>query len=192
MRLVALPLALVAAFLCLDAAAAESNDTAILLRPARAFDGATLHEGWRVLVKGDRIVAAGADVTAPAGSREVDLANQTLLPGLIEGHSYLFLHPYNERSWDDQVLHESVALRTARAVTFARATLFAGFTTARDLGTEGAGFADVGLKQAIDEGIVPGPRMLVATGAYGPKGFEPGGETTRRRTCACCVRFVSS
>lgn len=126
MRLVALPLALVAAFLCLDAAAAESNDTAILLRPARAFDGATLHEGWRVLVKGDRIVAAGADVTAPAGSREVDLANQTLLPGLIEGHSHLFLHPYNERSWDDQVLHESVALRTARAVTFARAPLFAG------------------------------------------------------------------
>jgi imidazolonepropionase-like amidohydrolase len=112
----------------------------------------------------------------------VELANQTLLPGLIEGHSHLFLHPYNERSWDDQVLHESVALRTARAVTFARATLLAGFTTARDLGTEGAGFADAGLKQAIDEGVVPGPRMLVATraivatGAYGPKGFEPGVE----------------
>jgi imidazolonepropionase-like amidohydrolase len=144
------------------------------------FDGATLHEGWRVLVQGDRIVAAGADVTAPAGAREVDLANQTLLPGLIEGHSHLFLHPYNERSWDDQVLRESLALRTVRAVTAARATLFAGFTTARDLGTEGAGYADVGLKQAIDEGIVPGPRMLVATraivatGAYGPKGFEPG------------------
>ena len=180
MKLLALPLALVAAILCLDAAAAESTDTSILLRPARVFDGNTLHEGWRVLVKGDRIVAVGADVTAPSGAREVDLANQTLLPGLIEGHSHLFLHPYNERSWDDQVLHESVALRTARAVTFARATLLAGFTTVRDLGTEGAAFADVGLKQAIDEGIVPGPRMLVATraivatGAYGPKGFEPG------------------
>lgn len=182
MKILALPLALIAAFLCLNAAAAESNDTVILLRPARVFDGNTLHEGWRVLVKGDRIVAAGADVTAPAGAREVDLANQTLLPGLIEGHSHLFLHPYNERSWDDQVLHESIALRTARAVTFARTTLLAGFTTVRDLGTEGAGFADVGLKQAIDEGIVPGPRMLVATraivatGAYGPKGFEPGVE----------------
>jgi imidazolonepropionase-like amidohydrolase len=182
MKLLALPLALVAAILCMDAVAAESTDTSILLRPARVFDGNTLHEGWRVLVKGDRIVAVGADVTAPPGTREVDLANQTLLPGLIEGHSHLFLHPYNERSWDDQVLHESVALRTARAVTFARATLLAGFTTVRDLGTEGAAFADVGLKQAIDEGIVPGPRMLVATraivatGAYGPKGFEPGVE----------------
>jgi imidazolonepropionase-like amidohydrolase len=182
MKSLALPLALLAAILGVDAAAAESADTSILLRPARVFDGTTLHEGWRVLVKGDRIVAAGADVTAPAGTREVELANQTLLPGLIEGHSHLFLHPYNERSWDDQVLHESVALRTARAVTFARATLMAGFTTVRDLGTEGAAFADVGLKQAIDEGIVPGPRMLVATraivatGAYGPKGFEPGVE----------------
>lgn len=185
MKILALPLALIAAFLCLNAAAAESNDTVILLRPARVFDGNTLHEGWRVLVKGDRIVAAGADVAAPAGAREVDLANRTLLPGLIEGHSHLFLHPYNERSWDDQVLHESIALRTARAVTFARTTLLAGFTTVRDLGTEGAGFADVGLKQAIDEGIVPGPRMLVATraivatGAYGPKGFEPGVEVAQ-------------
>jgi imidazolonepropionase-like amidohydrolase len=182
MKKLATSLALIAAFFCVAATAAESNDTTLLLRPARVFDGTTMHEGWRVLVKGDRIVAAGADVTAPAGAREVELANQTLLPGLIEGHSHLFLHPYNERSWDDQVLHESIALRTARAVTFARATLLAGFTTARDLGTEGAGFADVGLKQAIDEGIVPGPRMLVATraivatGAYGPKGFEPGVE----------------
>jgi len=176
MKLLAL---LLAAFFCLDAAAAESGDT-ILLRPARVFDGTTMHEGWRVLVKGERIVAVGADVTSPAGTREVDLAGQTLLPGLIEGHSHLFLHPYNEKSWDDQVLHESLALRTVRAVTAARATLLAGFTTVRDLGTEGAGYADVGLKQSIDEGIVPGPRMLVATralvadGAYGPKGFEPG------------------
>lgn len=182
MNLLTLLVVSIAAIVCRDAAAAESVDTTVLLRPARVFDGTTLHEGWRVLVKGDRIVAAGADVTAPSGAREIDLANQTLLPGLIEGHSHLFLHPYNERSWDDQVLHESLALRTARAVTFARATLVAGFTTVRDLGTEGAGFADVGLKQAIDEGIVPGPRMLVATraivatGAYGPKGFEPGVE----------------
>jgi imidazolonepropionase-like amidohydrolase len=182
MKLLTLPFVLIAAIFCLDATAAESADTTILLRPARVFDGTTLHEGWRVLVEGDRIVAAGAEVTAPSGAREIDLANQTLLPGLIEGHGHLFLHPYNERSWDDQVLHESLALRTARAVTAARATLLAGFTTTRDLGTEGAGFADVGLKQAIDEGIIPGPRMLVATraivatGAYGPKGFEPGVE----------------
>jgi imidazolonepropionase-like amidohydrolase len=163
------------------ARAEPAAETQILLRPARVFDGTTMHSGWRVLVKGDRIVAAGSDITA-TGAREIDLSDATLVPGLIEGHSHLFLHPYNETSWDDQVLHESLALRTARAVTAARATLMAGFTTVRDLGTEGAGFADVGLKEAIDQGIVPGPRMLVATraivasGAYGPKGFEPGVE----------------
>jgi imidazolonepropionase-like amidohydrolase len=156
-------------------------DTPILLRPARVFDGSLMHVGWRVLVKGDRIVAAGSDVN-DAGAREIALPDATLVPGLIEGHSHLFLHPYNETSWDDQVLHESIALRTVRAVTAAHATLMAGFTTVRDLGTEGAGYADVGLKQAIDAGIVPGPRMLVATraivatGSYGPKGFEPGVE----------------
>jgi len=164
------------------AVAAESAaETAIVLRPARVFDGAMMHVGWRVLVKGERIIAAGTDVAA-AGAREIDLPDTTLVPGLIEGHSHLFLHPYNETSWDDQVLHEALSLRTARAVNHARATLLAGFTTERDLGTEGAGYADVGLKAAIDQGIVPGPRLLVATraivatGAYGPKGFEPGVE----------------
>jgi len=116
----------------------------------------------------------------PQAAEHVELKGTTLLPGLIEGHSHLFLHPYNETLWDDQVLHEPLALRTARAVVQAERTLDAGFTTERDLGTEGAGFADVGLKQAINQGIVPGPRLLVSTkaivarGAYGPKGFEPG------------------
>ncbi len=154
----------------------------ILLKPAQVFDGVTRqpHAGWSVLVDGDRIAAAGPNVTAPAGARVIDLPGTTLIPGLIEGHSHLFLHPYDETLWDDQVLHEPLALRTARAVVHARKTLEAGFTTERDLGTEGAGFADVGLKQAINQGIVPGPRLLVATkaivarGAYGPKGFEPG------------------
>jgi imidazolonepropionase-like amidohydrolase len=175
-------LILLAALVASAAGAAEpAAETTILLRPARVFDGTTMHTDWRVLVKGERIIAAGADAAA-TGAREIDLPDTTLVPGLIEGHSHLFLHPYNETSWDDQVLHESIALRTVRAVTAARATLMAGFTTARDLGTEGAGYADVGLKQAIDEGIVPGPRLLIATraivasGAYGPKGFEPGVE----------------
>ena len=139
----------------------------ILLRPARVFDGVNPvpHEGWQVLVDGDRISAVGPNLAAPAGARVVDLPNATLLPGLIEGHSHLFLHPYNETLWDDQVLHEPLALRTARAVVQAERTLNAGFTTERDLGTEGAGFADVGLKQAIDQGIVPGPRLLVSTRA---------------------------
>jgi imidazolonepropionase-like amidohydrolase len=153
-----------------------------LLKPARVFDGVDPkpHEGWLVLVRADRIEAAGAAITAPAGATEIDLPGQTLMPGMIEGHSHLFLHPYNETPWDEQVLHEPLALRTARATVAAKATLMAGFTTVRDLGTEGAGYADVGLKQAIEQGIIPGPRMLVATralvapGAYGPKGFEPG------------------
>ena len=162
--------------------AAPSLAEPILLRPARVFDGvnANPHQGWSVLVDGDRIAAAGPNLAAPAGARVIELPGTTLMPGMIEGHSHLFLHPYNETLWDDQVLHEPLALRTARAVVHAERTLMAGFTTERDLGTEGAGFADVGLKQAIDQGIVPGPRLLVSTkaivarGAYGPKGFEPG------------------
>lgn len=149
-----------------------------ILRPARVFDGDTTHEGWVVRVRGDRIEAAGppAAVTA-AGAAVVDLPGLTLLPGLIEGHSHVLLHPYNEASWNDQVLKQSLGVRTARAVNHLRATLLAGFTTIRDLGTEGAGYADAELKQAVDQGIIPGPRMLVttkaivATGSYGPKGF---------------------
>jgi imidazolonepropionase-like amidohydrolase len=135
-----------------------------------------------VLVRGQRIAAVGPDIAVPPGARVIDLPGLTLMPGMIEGHSHLFLHPYDETSWDDQVLHEPLALRTARATVAARDTLMAGFTTVRDLGTEGAGYADVGLKRAIEQGIIPGPRMLVATraivatGAYGPKGFEPGVE----------------
>jgi imidazolonepropionase-like amidohydrolase len=167
--------------LLLAAAPALAEAPPILLRPARVFDGVDPrpHEGWSVLVRGERIEAAGPNLAAPAGARIVELPGTTLMPGMIEGHSHLFLHPYNETSWDDQVLKEPLSLRTARAVANARATLSAGFTTVRDLGTEGAGYADVGLKQAIEQGIVPGPRMLVATralvatGAYGPKSGDP-------------------
>ncbi len=157
---------------------------AILLKPARVFDGVDPkpHEGWQVLVQDDRIAAIGPNLAVPAGTRTIELPGETLMPGMIEGHGHLFLHPYNETSWDDQVLHEALSLRTARAVAQAKATLMAGFTSERDLGTEGAGYADVGLKQAINQGIVPGPRLVVSTraivakGAYGPKGFEPGVE----------------
>src|SRR6202046_482754 len=136
-----------------------------------------MHEGGQVLVHGQYIESVGAagDLRGPAGAVVIDLKGATLLPGLIEGHSHLFLHPYNEVSWNDQVLKESRAERTARAVVHARATLLAGFTTTRDLGTEGAMYDDVGLKQAIEKGVIPGPRILcatraiVATGSYGPK-----------------------
>ncbi|HSC36992.1 MAG TPA: amidohydrolase family protein, partial [Chitinophagaceae bacterium] len=153
----------------------QSRDTFYLLKPARVFDGEQLHEGWQVLVKNDRIAEVGPAIAVPAGCTTLVLGGCTLLPGLIEGHSHLFLHPYNETTWNDQVLKESRAERTARAVNHARATLLAGFTTVRDLGTEGAMYDDVGLKCAIEKGIIPGPRMLVATraivvtGSYGPK-----------------------
>ncbi|HUB33968.1 MAG TPA: amidohydrolase family protein [Bryobacteraceae bacterium] len=151
-----------------------------VLKPARVFDGETMHEGWAVRVRGDHIEAAGPAASIDStGAKVIELAGTTLMPGLVEGHSHILLHAYNETPWNDQVAREGLALRAARAVNHLRATLMAGFTTVRDLGTEGAGYADVELKQAVEQGIVPGPRVLaatraiVATGAYGPKGFAP-------------------
>ncbi len=163
--------------LCMCMNAQEKQDTFYLLKPDRVFDGEQMQEGWQVLVKNNGIAGAGSNLTPPKNCIVINLKGCTLLPGLIEGHSHLFLHPYNETVWNDQVLKESRAERTARAVNHAKATLMAGFTTVRDLGTEGAMYDDVGLKHAIEKGIVPGPRMLVATraivatGSYGPK-FE--------------------
>jgi imidazolonepropionase-like amidohydrolase len=159
-------------------AGTRDAETVTVLRPARVFDGESMHEGWAVRVRGDRIEAAGpAAAVAAAGATTIDMPGTTLMPGLVEGHSHVLLHPYNETVWNDQVLHEALALRVARATNHLRATLMAGFTTIRDLGTEGAAYADAELKQAVDQGIIPGPRMLVATraivatGSYGPKGF---------------------
>jgi imidazolonepropionase-like amidohydrolase len=156
---------------------ANAQTSSILLKPAAVFDGSELHAGWAVVVTGDKITATGPSdkISIPADARRIDLPNETLLPGMIEGHSHLFLHPYNETSWNDQLTNESFALRTARATAHALKTLQAGFTTIRDLGTEGAGYGDVGIKQAIEQGIIPGPRMIVVTraivarGSYGPK-----------------------
>jgi imidazolonepropionase-like amidohydrolase len=160
------------------AGAAAMAQPSVVLQPARVFDGETMHAGWAVRVKGDRIEAAGPSAgIAAAGAKVIALPEMTLLPGLVEGHSHILLHPYNETLWADQVAHEGLALRAARAVNHLRATLMAGFTTVRDLGTEGAGYADVELKQAVEQGIVPGPRVLastraiVATGSYAPKGY---------------------
>ncbi len=158
----------------------SQSDSFYLFKPARVFDGEAMHNDWVVLVHGNKIEQAGAmTFKLPANTRIIELPNSTLLPGLIEGHSHLFLHPYNETSWNDQVLRESRPERTARAVNHARATLLAGFTTVRDLGTEGAMYDDVGLKRAIEKGVIPGPRMIVATraivakGTYGPKFNNP-------------------
>lgn len=151
-----------------------------LLQPDRVFDGEQMRTGVSVFVQKDKIVAVGPSnsIKPAAGITVIKLPGCTLMPGLIEGHSHLLLHPYNETSWDDQVLKEPDAYRVARATVHAKNTLMAGFTTVRDLGTEGAGYADVGLKKAINDGIIVGPRMLVAgraivaTGSYGPKGFD--------------------
>ena len=181
----------IAAGLVLGLGAATANagsvaaDTSLLLRPQRVFDGTgeQAHEGWAVLVTGNRIAAVGpaASLAPPAGARTIELAGMTLLPGLIDAHSHVFLHPYNETLWNDQVLKEPLAYRTIAATIHAERTLRAGFTTLRDLGTEGAGYADLSLKRAIDEGRIPGPRLLVATLAIvatasygpGPLGFAP-------------------
>ncbi|HEV1286903.1 MAG TPA: amidohydrolase family protein [Bryobacteraceae bacterium] len=158
----------------------DTNATPLVLKPARVFDGEAMHEGWIVVTKGERIQAAGPAASVDAsGATAIDLPGTTLMPGMVEGHSHILLHAYNETPWNDQVAHEGIALRAARAVNHLRATLMAGFTTIRDLGTEGAGYADVELKQAVNQGIVPGPRVLastraiVATGSYAPKGFVP-------------------
>jgi imidazolonepropionase-like amidohydrolase len=154
----------------------SADQTVTVLKPARVFDGETMHEGWAVRVKGDRIDAVGADASvAAAGAKVIDLPGTTLTPGLVEGHSHILLHAYSEASWEAQVSKEGLALRVARAVNHLRDTLNSGFTTVRDLGTEGAGYADVELRDAVRQGIIPGPRILastraiVATGSYQPK-----------------------
>src|SRR5436309_1364956 len=163
-------------------APAQTTNT-YLLKPAHIFDGesAELHNGWVVLVRGDHIESVGPanEIKASTDVKVIDLPGTTLMPGLIDAHSHVLLHPYSETVWNDQVARESLALRVARATNHLRNTLMAGFTMLRDLGTEGAGYADVGLKQAVEQGIIPGPRLFVATraivasGSYGPKGYAP-------------------
>jgi imidazolonepropionase-like amidohydrolase len=157
------------------------NEKIIVIKPTRLFDGENFYENYWVITKGDKIFAVGSanSLVIPPNASVIDLPNTTLLAGLIEGHSHLLLHPYNETSWDDQVLKESSAVRVIRAVNHAKTTLLAGFTTVRDLGTEGASYDDVGIKMAIEQGLMVGPRMIVATraivatGSYAPKGFAP-------------------
>ena len=153
-----------------------------LLKPDRVFDGIEIHENWVVLVEGNQITYAGNSnaFTKPANCTEIELQGTTLMPGIIEGHSHVLLHPYNETDWNDQVLKESPVERAVRGTVHAKNSLLAGVTTMRDLGAEGAGYTDVYLKKTIDDGIIIGPRLLVAgpaivaTGAYGPKGFHDG------------------
>jgi imidazolonepropionase-like amidohydrolase len=164
--------------LTLLAGAAHAADTRpVLLTADRVWTGEGVpHQGWAVLVSQGRIQAVGpaSQINAPADAERVNLPGKTLIPGLIDLHSHVLLHPYNETTWDDQVIKEAPAYRIMMAARHAQDTLQAGFTTLRDLGTEGAGYADVGIKRAIDEGVLPGPRLfvatkaIVATASYGP------------------------
>ena len=172
-----LPIVMAGAALALALDAQAPPARPLLLEPAQVWTaGEPMHPGWVVLIEGKQIKALGprSSVAVPPDAERIALPGMTVLPGLMDLHSHLLLHPYNEKLWNDQVLTEPPAYRTVLAVKHAEATLMAGFTTLRDLGTEGAGFADVGLKRAIDEGVVPGPRLwvvtraIVATGAYGP------------------------
>ena len=134
------------------------------LRAARLLnveDGSVITPG-EVLVEGERIVAVGSLVNHPAGAEVIDLGDSTLLPGLIDAHVHLFLHPGAE---DLQTVEESVPQRTIVAVLAARADLMAGFTAERDMGTEGAGSADTAVRNAIDQGLVPGPRLRISGNA---------------------------
>jgi imidazolonepropionase-like amidohydrolase len=135
------------------------------------------------VIDGNRISSVGpADqVVHPPDSHVIRLDGATLLPGLIDAHSHLFLHPYDETLWDDQVLREARAYRTLRAAVHAERTLMSGFTLLRDLGSEGAGWADLAVRDAIADGLIPGPRVLAATLAIaatasyapGPRGWDP-------------------
>ena len=153
-----------------------------IIQPDQVFDGYEVHTDWVILVEQNSIRYAGplSDLKKPKNAKIIVLEGTTLMPGIIEGHSHLLLHPYNETSWNDQVLKESPVERAIRGTVHARNSLYAGITTMRDLGAEGAGYTDVYLKKTIDQGIIPGPRLLVAgpaivaTGAYGPKGFHDG------------------
>jgi imidazolonepropionase-like amidohydrolase len=142
----------------------EGTSRPIVLHASRLLEIATgrIVTPGELLIEGEKITAAGATVTHPAGAEIIDLGDTTLMPGLIDAHVHLFLHPGAE---DLQTVEESVPQRTILATLAARDDLMAGFTAERDMGTEGAGSADSAVRNAIDEGLIPGPRMRMSGNA---------------------------
>ncbi|NNF33582.1 MAG: amidohydrolase family protein [Saprospiraceae bacterium] len=156
----------------------EGQEPPILLTADRVFNGEEMIDNGMVLISDNKIIQVSSDIDPPQGCIRYDYGDATIMPGMIEGHAHMLLHPYDETPWNEQVLNETVAERSIRGAIHAEKTLMAGFTTVRDLGSEGAGYADVGLKQSIEKGVINGPRLIVAgpaivtTGSYGPKGFR--------------------
>jgi imidazolonepropionase-like amidohydrolase len=177
MRIQALTRVLALSVLAAGSAVGADSQPVILVRAARLFDGVgEIRTGASVLVRGGRIAEVGERLVAPPGAEVIDLGDATLLPGLVDAHTHLALHAGD---YDQQLLRETPELRAIHAVVNARKTLEAGVTTVRDLGNEGAGFADLALRDAVASGLVPGPRVLAAirpitsTGAYGLTGYSP-------------------
>jgi imidazolonepropionase-like amidohydrolase len=186
-RVVSQPIALALAALVLGAAGVSSQTAPtsnsppkrVLIRAGHLIDG--LSDGPRgdqgIMVQGDRIVAVGAYAELASrseGAEQIDLSAMTVLPGLIDDHTHVLLQgDVTAADYDEQLLKESIPYRTIRATAAARTALMNGFTTIRDLETEGAMYADVDLKTAIARGIVPGPRMFVATRAFSATGMYP-------------------
>src|SRR6201998_3797092 len=152
------------AFLRRVPAQTKASPSPIVLHAARLLDIETgrISSPGEVLVEGERIAEAGSAVTHPAGAQFLDLGDTTLLPGLIDAHVHLFLHPGAE---DLQTIQESVPQRTIMATLAARDDLLAGFTAERDMGTEGAGSASTAVRDAIDKGLIPGPRLRISGNA---------------------------
>ena len=152
------------AIFCCSLAAAQSAPHSVVLHAARVLDVETgrMTAPGEILVQGERIVAVGSTVNHPAGAETIDLGDRTLMPGLIDVHVHLFLHPGAE---DLQTVQESVPQRTLLAVSAAKEDLMAGFTAERDMGTEGAGSADTAVRNAINRGMFPGPRLRISGNA---------------------------
>lgn len=165
------------------AAAAVAAPQPVYIKAGTLIDGRSdaARANQVIVVRGNRIESVGGNVAIPAGARVIDLSGMTVLPGLIDTHTHLFLQGEDpaEGGYDVQLLKQPLAYRAARATVSARRALEQGFTTIRDVETEGAGYGDVGIKMAVNEGRIPGPRIFASTraistsGGYNLEGYAP-------------------